>query len=168
MKKLLSFCIIIYFLTSCSKPLANSTEFLSEFGLSTNDINSDIFLVVSEISESYYQQTNLIYMQVRNNSNVPVEINLETGIKIFHNEFGKWVQIDNLMGYQEGVISLPQKEKAPMGIDIITMPDYCKLQPKELVRVVVIGRQEVTNKIVAASFDLTIVNQIKNEDCIKK
>jgi hypothetical protein len=128
-RKIVIFLILVC-ITSCNVD-NNQDEVLPSVSMATGKMNNDLVLMLSTTSEYDYIETNSIYMQAQNKSSIPILVNLKTGIKIFHKESNEWVQIPNNLSYQEGEIAILPKSLSPMGIDIITRPDYCILQQKE-------------------------------------
>lgn len=153
------------FLSSCINAKLIET-LLPGIDIPVENMNKEMILKTSSISEQAYLSTSIIYLLAINESDSPISINESTGIKLYHEESGKWAQFTNELNYPENEIILNRKTISPLGIDIAVLPDYCLLKRKDSLRIVLIGKQESTNKDIGAFIDVDLINQYGNDaDC---
>jgi hypothetical protein len=155
-KSLFFICLVILFLFGCGKNSEVSKKFPG-IDLPLSQFNSEVAIIEDPGTQGPYKNGEMLFFIIENRSSQEYIFSNDMGVKIFQEQNGSWVTIENPVFYTEESKYLLTQDEYPAGLTLVVTPYIPDLVEPTIIRIAIQGQYaEKPGKLVGAYIDIQL------------
>ena len=156
MRKFLLYSLLFSLLVSCTSIPGTPASKMPNIDIPIEEMNKTLKVTPAPGMAETFQQTGLLQLELVNLSNYAIIFPPDFNIKLFLKSGDEWKTTSNLFQYADGNTEIRPKGEYPSDALVNLMPSLDSNQTSTMLRVVVLGKVEATNKVVGAYIDIPL------------